>query len=76
MGVDGSMWELDSSINPHESSYLLLDSSKARHLLCWSDKLQFEASVKWTADWFLNYKSQSARSITESQIHAFLEIPI
>jgi CDP-glucose 4,6-dehydratase len=76
MGVDGSMWELDSSINPHESSYLLLDSSKARHLLCWSDKLQFEASVEWTADWFLNYKSQTARSVTESQIKKFLEMPL
>jgi CDP-glucose 4,6-dehydratase len=76
MGVDGSKWELDTSINPHESNYLLLDSSKARDNLGWREKLPFATTVEWTADWYLKFKSQDARTATESQIRAFLEIPL
>jgi CDP-glucose 4,6-dehydratase len=76
MGVDGSKWELDNSVNPHESNYLLLDSSKARNFLGWSDKLQFGATVDWTANWYLAHKNRDSRSITESQIQEFLGMPI
>ena len=75
IGLDGSKWELDKSLNPHESNYLLLDSSKARGALDWRDKLPFNAAVKWTADWYVNCRTDNPRSVTEAQIQAFLALP-
>jgi CDP-glucose 4,6-dehydratase len=75
MGFDGSKWVLDNSVNPNESSYLLLDSSKGRSSLGWQDKLTFDLSVKWTADWYVKCKTDSPRSVTEAQIQNFLALP-
>ena len=47
-------WEIDLGNHPHEASLLLLDSSKARKELGWSDKLNFEESIQWTIDWYKN----------------------
>lgn len=38
--------------NPHEAQLLLLDSSKARKELRWSDKLGFTESISWTSKWY------------------------
>jgi CDP-glucose 4,6-dehydratase len=75
MGLDGSKWELDKSLNPNESSYLLLNSSKARSTLGWRDKLPFDSAVKWTADWYVNCREDNPRSVTEAQIREFLTLP-
>jgi CDP-glucose 4,6-dehydratase len=47
-------WESDLGNHPHEASMLMLNSSKARAELGWSDKLSFEESVKWTINWYKN----------------------
>ncbi len=50
-------WKRDSESHPNETSILVLNSSKARRELGWSDKLSFEQSIEWTIDW---YKSVNA----------------
>lgn len=59
----------ESSFN--ETMYLLLDSSRARIALSWKEKLDFEASVEWTVNW---YKSHNKIEATEKQIEKFLEL--
>ena len=53
-----------------ESEVLLLDSSKSRSKLSWSEKLKFEETVNWTVDW---YKHRNPVEITSFQIRKFLE---
>jgi CDP-glucose 4,6-dehydratase len=55
-GVEKS-WENDSGNHPHEASMLILNSSKARTSLGWSDKLSFEETVEWTTNWYKNVNS-------------------
>ena len=55
-GVEKS-WENDSGIHPHEASMLILNSSKARTNLGWSDKLSFEETIEWTTNWYKNVNS-------------------
>jgi CDP-glucose 4,6-dehydratase len=47
-------WEKDFDKHPYEATTLVLNSSKARTQLGWSDKLSFEESVEWTARWYKN----------------------
>jgi CDP-glucose 4,6-dehydratase len=47
-------WEKDEHQHPHEASFLLLNSNKARFELGWKDKLSFEESIKWAMDWYKN----------------------
>jgi CDP-glucose 4,6-dehydratase len=70
-GEDAS-WKLDSEPQLHEAEYLLLDSSKARQELNWRDKLDFEATIKWTVDFYKAALSgESPRALLEEQIVAF-----
>jgi CDP-glucose 4,6-dehydratase len=66
-----SAWQFEKLEQPHEAGYLLLDSSKARSLLGWSDKLDFGTSVALTADWFKETQSQNPLEITTNQIKYF-----
>ncbi|GDX24908.1 CDP-glucose 4,6-dehydratase [Actinomycetes bacterium] len=50
------IWEKDENQHPHEASFLLLNSNKARIELGWEDKLSFEESIKWTMDWYKNVR--------------------
>jgi CDP-glucose 4,6-dehydratase len=53
---DGDIpWELDRLENPHEASFLKLDSSKARSLLRWSSKLDVAEAISWVAEWYQGY---------------------
>jgi CDP-glucose 4,6-dehydratase len=67
-------WELEKTLQPHEASYLLLDSSKARKLLSWNDKLDFETAIDLTAQWFKRSLVDSPREITVSQIKKFISL--
>ena len=71
-GVEpGGGFELDAAKGPYEASYLLLDSSKARKELNWSDRLDFQTAIKMTAEWYKESRSVGAREITEQQIENF-----
>lgn len=73
-GVRGNFWTLDSGVNPHEAGYLLLDSSKSRSALSWSDKLNFEDNVAWTAAWYQSVNKVSAFEVSRSQIKTFFNL--
>ncbi|WP_439565925.1 CDP-glucose 4,6-dehydratase [Microcella sp.] len=46
-------WHKDASTHPHEATLLMLDSSRARSLLTWNDRLPYPLSLDWTVDWWL-----------------------
>jgi CDP-glucose 4,6-dehydratase len=74
MGLDGSTWVLENSSSPHEAGYLLLDSTKARSALGWKDRLDFDSTINWTADWYKSATNLDVRSVTEGQVSRFLSI--
>ena len=68
----GPAWILEESVQPYESGYLLLDSSKSRINLQWADLLDFQSSIDWTIDWYTS--PQSAREKTTKQIAEYLSL--
>ena len=62
--ITDQAWNLVDANPPHESGYLLLDSSKARHELAWVDLLDFQNTIKWTINW---YKSSTERAFESCQ---------
>jgi CDP-glucose 4,6-dehydratase len=67
-------WTLEETKQPHEAGYLLLDSSKARKYLSWSDELSFSDSINWTANWFKASQTNDPLQVTTDQIKEFLAI--
>lgn len=73
-GVEGETWKPDSGTSLHEAGYLLLDSSKSRDNLNWSDKLNFTETVKWTVDWYKSMNQESVLDFTKSQIKTYFKL--
>lgn len=70
-----SAWTIEETEQPHEAGYLLLDSSKARKSLYWTDELSFSNSIDWTANWFKAAKTHDPLQVTMDQIKKFLALP-
>ena len=65
-------WMLDNEPQLHEAGNLLLDSTKARKALNWHDKLDFEATINWTMDFYKSVsKGNSPRTRLEEQVQEF-----
>jgi CDP-glucose 4,6-dehydratase len=65
----GTSWVRDEAENPHEASYLKLDTSKARTRLGWRPVLPIDPALRWTADWFLAWQQrEDMQAVTLRQI--------
>jgi CDP-glucose 4,6-dehydratase len=73
-GVEGETWKPESGNSLHEAGYLLLDASKARENLNWSDKLNFTETVQWTVDWYKSIDQESVLDLTKSQIKDYFKL--
>ena len=73
-GVKGAKWLLETTNQPHEAGYLLLDSDKARKNLGWEDKLDFATAINWSADWYKRVDNKNSLNISKIQIESFLSI--
>jgi CDP-glucose 4,6-dehydratase len=67
-------WNLDTENIKPESNYLLLDSSKARSQIEWSEKLKFVEAIKFTVDWYKESLTAPPLQVTRNQINAFLSL--
>jgi len=66
-------WVLDSSTQPHEAGYLLLDSTKIHQTLGWKEKLNFDETLEWTVEGYRRItQGNSTESVLRSQIQAYL----
>ena len=62
-------------INHHqEEKLLLIDSTKARTELNWSEKLNFESSVKSTVDWYLKGTDLTSLDFMTNEINNFYSL--
>ncbi|MDH7796122.1 MULTISPECIES: CDP-glucose 4,6-dehydratase [unclassified Beijerinckia] len=72
---DDAGWEhvpLDGNI---EMATLAVDSSKARQLLGWSDRLTGDRLLEWTTDWYRAISQDAdAREITLQQIDRYTDL--
>ena len=65
-------WIPDSIAHQPETDMLILDSSKARKELNWSEKLSFEESISWTVNFYKEVSSgKNQRNVLESQIKKY-----
>lgn len=72
--VKGCAWERDLKEHPNESSFLTLDSSKAKELLRWRNKSSFENVLDKTTDWYRSYFDHvDLADFSRKQIKEYLE---
>jgi CDP-glucose 4,6-dehydratase len=63
---------IDGEAQLHEAARLTLDSSLARQELGWRQMLDFEGSVRWTAEWYADWLAgKPAGAVTRAQIADF-----
>jgi CDP-glucose 4,6-dehydratase len=67
-------WTVDDKEEPHETGYLLLDSSKAKKSLGWIDKLDFQETVDLTSAWYRNAGDSGAQRTTVIQIENYFNL--
>ena len=69
-------WTVGSTENePHENTYLKLDSSKARALLDWTPLLDLPTTLEWVVSWNKALQSKAdIRQVTVDQIRTFMAL--
>ena len=56
-----------------ESNFLLLNSSKSREKLGWTDVLDFEETMHWTTSWYKSHsEGSSAEALLSEQVNKFI----
>ena len=66
-------WQHDSGEHKAETETLVLDSTKSRKELAWSEKLGFQESLSWTVDFYKRvYQGEAQRTVLQDQINHFL----
>ncbi len=70
---DSARWSNDAEPNqPHEAGFLRLNCDKAKGQLGWLPRMNIEAALLWTVEWYRNYQnSGDVRAFTEHQISNF-----
>lgn len=75
LGADAP-WVRSPGEHPHETRALALDVRAAIAALGWRPRLDAEATLRWTADWYRGYDSgRSPRSLTLAQIERYEALP-
>lgn len=70
-------WERDSTVQPHETQVLTLDSSKARARLQWRPRLRLATALEWVVAWYKAYgEGQDMRRVTERQIMDYQRLKV
>lgn len=69
---EGASCEVDTANHPHEAQWLKLDCSKARQVLGWQPKTDFQMAMEMTAQWYSKWcEGQDARQLSMDQISFF-----
>ncbi len=66
-------WEdFQNDKEPHEAKLLKLDISKAKSILNWEPKLNAEAAIEWTMDWYK--EKEDKLGLTLTQINKYMNL--
>ena len=75
---DKVKWEVDKHANNgiYESGLLKLNCDKALHYLNWHAVMQFDETVKMTAEWYRSYyqNPEMISEVTSRQILEYMEM--
>ncbi len=70
---NGGSWQLDLQQQPHEATFLKLDSSKSKNKLNWIPQWGLEKGLEETINWYKNYQSGGdIRAATIDQIERYI----
>ena len=71
-----AIWEVDSSVQPHEANYLKLDCSKAKMQLGWKPRWNLDTALQKIAEWYeiFQHEEHSLKEKTCKQIQEFEEL--
>ena len=71
----GGSYTIAKDNEAREANYLQLDISKAKSVLSWFPKYNFEESIEKTVEWYKEYyrDRSSANTITENQIKTYFD---
>ncbi len=70
----GARWQHVAGDHPHETSYLRLDSRRARERLGWTPHLPLSTALEWVVEWYRAYAAGGdVRGLTFEQIERFQE---
>ena len=58
----------------HEGNLLFLDISKSKFKLGWNPVLNINQALKFTIDWYINYKEKNPYDICKDQIKEYINI--
>ncbi len=68
----GVTWQCDDTLQPHEASYLKLDSSKAHNQLNWHPRWNLQTALQKTLEWHQAWRNrEDMYALTLSQIAAY-----
>ncbi len=78
INLDQTNWRKETEVSnfPHESGLLRLNCDKALHYLNWHAVMEFDETVKMTANWYKSYfqNPQEILNITKAQIIDYMKI--
>jgi CDP-glucose 4,6-dehydratase len=75
----GSGTWINTGINDnlkHETTLLLLDSTKAKNELGWTPRLDIDTTLRMTAEWYKNMNATNAFELCVQQIHYYNSLVI
>lgn len=68
-------WVVDGGTHPPEAGHLTLDHALATRTLDWRPRLDTDATIGWTADWYRDWREgRDARALTLSQIERYQDL--
>ena len=63
---------INENIELHEANNLILNCQKAKSKLEWNSRINTEASLRWTIEWYQKYfEGEDMKKVTEEQITKF-----
>jgi CDP-glucose 4,6-dehydratase len=69
---DDASWQVDDAPNPHEASYLKLDSSRARADLGWTPQLRLQQALELLVAWYRAWQhGEDMHAYTFNQIKLY-----
>jgi CDP-glucose 4,6-dehydratase len=65
-------WEMEQVGQPAEASLLTLDSSRAREVLAWRGRLDFDQALEWTVQWWdRERRGGDLQELAATQVEAY-----
>jgi CDP-glucose 4,6-dehydratase len=66
---------IEKDLNKHEASLLMLDINKAKYILDWQPRLNFEENLNFTFEWYKEYYTnlKNIEQFTNNQIKNFFD---